>query len=63
MPFLLVSHELISHCLEKEGTATEMEKKPSKAHIYLPIKSSLLKGQYHGRSMGDIMIFGQNSLN
>ena len=21
-----------------------------------------LKGQYHGRSMGDIMIFGQNSL-
>ena len=22
-----------------------------------------LKGQYHGRSMGDIMIFGQNSLN
>ena len=21
------------------------------------------KGQYHGRSMGDIMIFGQNSLN
>ena len=29
-------------------------------------KSSLgqsLKGQYHGRSMGDIMIFGHNSLN
>ena len=22
-----------------------------------------LKGQYHGRSIGDIMIFGQNSLN
>ena len=22
-----------------------------------------LKGQYHGKSMGDIMIFGQNSLN
>ena len=26
-------------------------------------RGSLVKGQYHGKSMGDIMIFGQNSLN
>ena len=27
------------------------------------IGTEALKGQYHGRSIGDIMIFGQNSLN
>ena len=36
-------------------------------HMFTTLKvfplSGLLKGQYYGGSMGDIMIFGQNSLN
>ena len=31
-------------------------------HSSLILFVLILKGQYHGRSMGDIMIFGQNSL-
>ena len=31
--------------------------------VNVPFIQMHLKGQYHGRSIGDIMIFGQNSLN